>query len=124
MGNIKLVKEEPSVDLNSTLEIVRCFLEEHSEVIPKQIVHGMIDGKIYKIQTNWFAGVVDVLEFVQEHIQFSGGMVPVEITTLLTYLTSQEFKRRERNKAEDIIRANIALELSRRILANINSCKL
>lgn len=116
MDHTELTREEPLCSLGETLELVRHLLEDFSEEIPAQIARGAPDGKLLKIQTNWFQVVVDVLQVVQEHIEFRGGTVPTEITSLLTYLTSQELKGQERNKPEDISRANNVLELSRKLL--------
>lgn len=121
MEHSESAKKEPSLSLDETLELVRHTLEDFSEEIPAQIVRSTPEGKLLKIQTNWFQVVVDVLQLVQEHIEFRGGIVPSEITSLSTYLTSQEFKGQERNKYEDIGRANTVLELSRKILSGFKT---
>jgi|GEM_PF-2379467 hypothetical protein len=117
MEQVEATREEPLLDLDRTIELVRHIREDYSEEIPAQIVRGTPGGILLKIQGGWFQSVVDVLQIVQQHIEFRGSIVPTEITDLLNYLTSQEFKGKERNNPEDISRANIVLELCRQILS-------
>jgi len=107
---------ENPFDLDQTLALVYHLLNDFSDEIPAEVVRGEQSGKIFKIQTNWFQGVVHLLYIVTEHIESRGDTVPNEISALMAYLTSQNFKGQEKNKPEDVIRANLSLKISLEII--------
>ncbi len=121
MDSREIIKEEPTFDLDETLEQIRHALEDYSEIIPPEVIHGMPDGKLLKIQINWIQLVVMALCHVREHIEFRGGIVPVEISDFLAYVKSESFRRQARdtgNTDGDVRRANTVLELSKKILSD------
>lgn len=119
MKSPEIEKEEPLYTLDKTLELLRHLREDYSEKIPGPMICGMPDGKLLKVQKNWFQDVVDIVDMAKDHLEFRGGLIDSEITSFLEFYTSKEFHNQERVKREDINRANKVLELSRRFLEEL-----
>ncbi len=117
MESLKPEKEKPLFNLKETLQIAKHLLNDYSEKIPDSLVSGEEGERLLKIQTNWFHAVLTVLEIVKHHVEFKREIVPIEIINLSSYLSSDKFKKRERNTREDINQANRALELSLGLLS-------
>ena len=109
-------RETPLRDIDQTLELVRHMLEDYNEEIPSQMVCEMPNGVLLKCQKNWFQGVVDVLQIVQQHQEYRGQISHPDITSFLARYTSRGFHDQERTTVEDIKQANSVLEVSRTIL--------
>ena len=111
MEKLGSLKEGPPKKLERVLEMLLHLKNDYKDKIPDNIVIDDTEAVTHKCQKNWFQGIIDYIEIIQEHLEFRGQITPKEIDEFIKKFTSQRFHDQALVTESDINEANKILAL-------------